>query len=296
YFTNYVGYFLDGKQGKFALMNDEREHVYQIARGLRPGKHELLLFKRQDSCHSFTFTGFLTEEDSKVYPCEPLPSRKIEFYGDSVTCGEVSEAISCVGKPDPENHDGLYSNSYYSYSWMTARKLNAEAHIIGQGGAALLDKLGWFHYPDFIGMESIYDKIQYNPELGETKQWDFKQWIPHVVVIAIGQNDANPVNFMEEDYDGPAAATWKRRYADFLRKLMSLYPSAHIVCTTTILNHSVEWDHAIDEVCQSMASKKVHHFLYSNNGCGTPGHIRIPEADKMAEELSAFINTLGVEW
>lgn len=39
----------------------------------------------------------------------------------------------------------------------------------------------------------------------------------------------------------------------------------------------------------------VHHFLYSNNGRGTPGHIRRPEAEKMAEELSAYIESLGEE-
>ena len=31
----------------------------------------------------------------------------------------------------------------------------------------------------------------------------------------------------------------------------------------------------------------------SNNGKGTPGHIRIPEAEQMSDELVAFINRLG---
>ena len=46
----------------------------------------------------------------------------MEVFGDSVSCGEVSEALKYVGKPDPE-HDGEYSNSWYSYAWITARKL-----------------------------------------------------------------------------------------------------------------------------------------------------------------------------
>ena len=44
-----------------------------------------------------------------------------------------------------------------------------------------------------------------------------------------------------------------------------------------------------------MKDKHVHHFLYINNGSGTHGHIRIPEAEKMAEELSGFIESLGEE-
>lgn len=33
--------------------------------------------------------------------------------------------------------------------------------------------------------------------------------------------------------------------------------------------------------------------MYTNNGCGTKGHIRIPEADKMSNELAGFIGSLG---
>ena len=60
-----------------------------------------------------------------------------------------------------------------------------------------------------------------------------------------------------------------------------------------ILNHNANWDRAIATVCQKLGDAKIHHFLYSNNGRGTPGHIRRPEAERMAEELSAFVETLG---
>ena len=67
-----------------------------------------------------------------------MPERKIEVYGDSVYAGEVSEAVEYTGKEDPE-YNGEYSNSWYSYAWMTARKLNAQIHDIAQGGIALKD-------------------------------------------------------------------------------------------------------------------------------------------------------------
>ena len=51
-----------------------------------------------------------------------------------------------TGKTDPE-HQGGYSNSWYSYAWMTARMLNAQIHDIAQGGIALMDGQGWFHEP-----------------------------------------------------------------------------------------------------------------------------------------------------
>lgn len=216
----------------------------------------------------------------------------MEVFGDSVSCGEVSEAVAYVGKEDPK-HDGEYSNSWYSYAWIAARKLGAQLHLTAQGGAALLDGTGWFCGPDFVGMESIYDKLQYNPQLGAVKKWDFESWKPHVAVVAIGQNDANPEDYVAKDYHGEKAENWRNRYRAFVERLMALYPKASFVLTTTILCHDSAWDLAIGQVCREVGSERVHHFLYEGNGCGTPGHVRIPEAEKMAEELAAYVTSLG---
>lgn len=232
--------------------------------------------------------------DGELLAPPPVPKRKIEVYGDSVSAGEVSEALDFVGKEDPE-HNGEYSNSWYSYAWLAARKLGAQIHDIAQGGIALMNNTGWFCEPDYIGMECVYDKISYHPDLGEIKKWDFKRYTPHVVILAIGQNDSHPVDFMKENPRGDMAEKWRRHYQDFVLKLRSVYPMAAIILTTTVLNHAKEWDDAIEEVCFSLGDKKVHHFLYRDNGCKTPGHIRIPEAEQMAEELSAYIESLGDE-
>ncbi|MCH5262788.1 MAG: electron transporter RnfD [Lachnospiraceae bacterium] len=293
YWSSYLGFFIDGEQKCVKLSDTGRETVL-LADGLTDAEHELMLFKRMDSCHTFTFYGFEVDDSAVLREVEPKPERRIEVYGDSVSAGEVSEAVDCVGQPDPE-HDGEYSNSYYSYTWMTARNLNAEIHDIAQGGAALLDGTGWFAGPDFVGMESIYDKIQYYPEPEKPSKWDFQLYRPHVVIVAIGQNDANPDNYMAEDYEGEKAQHWRKSYRDFIAKLRVIYPKATIILATTILEHDANWDKAIDEVCRELADERIHHFLYSNNGAGTPGHIRIPEAEKMSEELTAFIESLGEE-
>lgn len=294
YASNYLGYVLDGEQRKFLLAQDGKRHRYDLGKRLPEKEHELLLFKRMDACHFFTFHGFELE-DGELLPPPEKPARRIEVFGDSVSCGEVSEALDYVGKEDPV-HDGEFSNSWFSYSWMTARLLDAELHITAQGGAALLNGTGWFRGPDYIGMESIYDKMEYHPDICPVKSWDFGSWQPHVAVIAIGQNDANPEDYMAADLSGEKAENWKAHYQKWLERLMELYPGAHFVLTTTILNHSAAWDEAIDQVCSRIGSPRVHHFLYTRNGCGTPGHIRIPEAAGMAEELSAFLRSLGDIW
>lgn len=300
YWDNYLGYFIDGSQ-EVVELPESGKVTLTLADHMENKQHELMLFKRMDSCHTFTFYGFEVDDDAVLSPVESKPYRRIEVFGDSVSAGEVSEAIDYVGQADPEHH-GQYSNSWYSYTWMTARKLGAEIHDVAQGGIPLLTGTGWFSDPHFIGMEDVYDKIEYNPDLGEAKEWDFKNYTPHVVIVGIGQNDNHPDDYMAADYNCEKAVHWRAEYKKFIEKLHDIYPKAQIICATTILRHDASWDQAIDDVCKELqkqcgnqANAWVHHFLYTNNGDGTDGHIRIPEAEKMSDELTTFIQSLGDE-
>ena len=291
-YHNYLGVVIDGAvQEKIEIPQHGVELTLTAAEGLADAEHEIVLYKCQDASHYFDFLGLYIEETAVLLPPPARPARRIECYGDSVSAGEVSEAVDYIGRPDPEGHDGVYSNSWYSYAFFTARRLNAELHDIAQGGIALFDGTGYFHGPDYVGMESVWDRLRYCDYLGETTPWDFSRYTPHVVIIAIGQNDANPENYMGRDAE--KSARWKQHYKDFIRKLRAKYPDALFVLTTTILCHDAAWDDAIDEAAQELADPKVVHFLYSANGCGTPGHIRKPEAEKMAEELAAFLESFG---
>ncbi len=293
--ASYMGYILDGVQEKFELTGWGRQE-YVLGEALSDTEHELMLFKRMDSCHTVQFHGFYLNEGARVLTLDPLPERRIEVYGDSVSAGEVSEAVGFEGQPDPP-HKGEFSNSWYSYSWTLARKLNAQLHDIAQGGICLLDDAGWFAGPEACkGMLSVYDKIQYHPDMGVQKRWDFKKYTPDIVIVAIGQNDKDPYDYMKADYNSEQSLYWRLAYKDFIRKLRKRYPEAHIILSTTILNHEAVWDDAIDDVCSQLKKEddRIYHFLYSSNGCGTHGHIRISEAEKMAEEMKDFIDSLEI--
>lgn len=291
YWTSCMGWILDGKQYRGDLA-DEGDTVLTLGENLGEGEHELCLFKRMDSCHMALFHGFILSEDGKLLTPSPLPDRRIEVFGDSVSAGEVSEAVDYCGQPDPE-HNGEYSNSYYSYAWITARKLGAQLHDIAQGGIALLDHTGYFNEPDARGMEWMYDKIQYQPSLCQPKTWDFSKYTPQVVILAFGQNDNHPVDYMALDYDSESSKRWRAAYGRFLDDLRRVYPQAHMICKTTILEHDKSWDRAIRQVVEDKADEHIHYFAYSNNSVGTKGHIRRPEAEKMAEELSSYIEQLN---
>lgn len=307
YWNNFIGVICDGKHSQICVYDQEKESTddeemsYVLAENLNEDEHEIILFKRQDACHVFRFLSFEIEAENGspwILGDLHLPNRRIEVYGDSVSAGEVSEAVEFVGKEDPDWQQGEFSNSYYSYSWILARKLNAQLHDIAQGGMALLNDTGWFQVKDwsdeyYMGMEYAYDKLNYNPAFGQINRWDFKKYIPHIVIIAIGQNDSNPEDYMKEDYNCEKAINWRDKYQNFVTTIRSKYPKAHIILTTTILNHHENWDKSIEEVTRKINDEKVHHFMYSKNGKGTPGHIRISEAEMMADEIYEYINSLG---
>lgn len=293
FWGNYMGVLVDGIQSCICLTengNEDNTEVrsFLLAKNLPQGEHTVTLFKRQDSCHKVYFCGFELPEGAEVLEPLPLPARKMEVYGDSVSAGEVSEAVEYTGKADPE-HNGEYSNVWYSYAWTAARKLNAQLHDIAQGGISLLDGTGYFNAPGLTGMENCWDKLQYNPALGEVTGWDFSRYTPDIVVIAIGQNDNNPEDIMKNDYHGAKADNWRAQYKKLVGHIRGKYPQALIVLATTILCHDKGWDDAIGEVCREIGDEKIVQFRYKRNGCGTPGHIRIGEAEEMAQELAAFI-------
>lgn len=178
---------------------------------------------------------------------------------------------------------------------MTARMLNAQIHDIAQGGIALMDGQGWFHEPEQIGMESAWNKIRFNKTFGELTEWDFNQYTPQVVVVAIGQNDNHPFDYMSEDYMCEKAILWREHYTEFLKKLRQVYPKASVICCTTLLEHDSSWDKAIDDVVVSMGDRKISHCIFKRNGAATPGHLRIPETYEMARELADYIENLGIE-
>ena len=291
-YHNYLGIVVDGVlQEKIEITEHGTKLSIPVTDTLTDSEHEIILYKCQDAAHYFDFLGLSIPESARMLPAPARPSRRMECYGDSVSAGEVSEAIDFIGKPDPENHEGIYSNSWHSYAFITARKLHAELHDIAQGGIALFDGTGYFHGPDYVGLETTWDKLRYCDYFGELTPWDFSLYTPHVVLVAIGQNDANPENYMGKD--AQKSALWKAHYRTLIEKLRGKYPNALIILATTILCHDKAWDDAIDEVAKEMNDPKIVHFLYSNNGSGTPGHIRKPEAEKMAEELTAYIESFG---
>lgn len=292
-----VGVTVDGIQYKYDL-KDSGEEIY-IELPVRDERevHTLTVFKRQAAAHYIRFCGIETEEGAKVTKPQKNYALNIEVFGDSVSAGELCEAVYYEGSCDyPEfKSAGIYDNSYFAYPFILGRKLNARVFDNAQGGIALLDKTGYFCGPEtegLVGLETTYNKMSYVKYSREGySDWDFSCFTPDLIIMAVGQNDHNPnpevidsVDYMER---------WKSKYKDIVNDLRNRYGKpVRVLMILTLLMHDPKWDKILDDIEREMGDKDIRHFTFTRCGKATPGHPRITEQFEMATELEAYIK----EW
>lgn len=276
---------VDGIQQTIELRDYGEDVMYVLAEGLEDKPHTLRLVKKMAAAYYAEFVGIVVDKDAQLSNPQKKYDYKIEVYGDSVSAGEVTEAIFYEGQSDPPHHS-QYDNATFSYPYKLAQRLNAQLHDCAQGGIAILDGTGYFCSDQLTGMLSCYDKIQYSP-YRPTKPWDFSRYTPDCVIIALGQNDHNPEP--ERIKTPEYRRFWKDSYKSMLCDLMGKYPEAKFVLILTILGHDPTWDDALDEITQEVGSDRVTHFRFRRTGCGTCGHPRATEQEEMAEELYRYL-------
>lgn len=286
YNKNFLGCIIDGKETRIEIADNNGQELITLAENLPDTEHEIKLVKVQAACNYLDFYGFAINNNGEVLPAKALPEFKIEVYGDSVCAGEVCDAVDFVASTDPEDHDGIYDNVLHAFPWLLAEKMNAALHDIAQGGIAVLDGTGYFNAPDYIGMETVYDKLCYMPQAydGMTK-WNFSEYTPDWVIFEVGQNDHFVCGDTAPIDDVKYRTKWKKAYKKIIKSLRKKYPDARITLLLTVLNHAETWDNALDEITEELNDDKISHFMFKRTGSATPGHPRIPEHREMADEL-----------
>ena len=289
-----LGFLLDdGKPQKLALSPENGIVQTVTVAAESDGLHSIRIWKREDGSHSFTLRGIKTEDGAALSKL-PLPGRRLEAFGDSVTSGCWVELTERVGNSDYPDYTTAYDNAWYGFAMQTARLLNAQIHLTAQGGIALLDGTGYYEY-GAVGMESAYTKLCYQPASGRLSEWDFSRYLPDTVIFAVGQNDQHVGDRDNVIPDAEREAHWLGVYCGIIRDLMQKYPSADFILTLTVLMHDAYWEDLLDKAAAMLDSPRVHRFRFTRTGKATPGHPRIPEQCEMACELTEFILSLDAE-
>jgi lysophospholipase L1-like esterase len=221
--ANYYTVLLDGQVAEVVKCRPGT-HVYQVGGLLKDTIHEISLFKRTESfVGKSAFSGFVLGKNGRLVPPAPRSIRKIEFIGDSYTCG-YGNALSIPAPPEGNPSTGFSSaneDNYLAWGNMVAQKLNAQYMCTAYSGRGMYRNFEG----DTIGtLPQIYDRIFPDEEL---PRWNFNWYVPDLVIIHLGTND-----FYQEVTGNSIldSARFVHSYSAFIKRVRTLYPEAKIVC------------------------------------------------------------------
>lgn len=282
----YIDVFVDGDDNPSSLIKldhgDEPSEV-PVVSGLPEGTHVVTLYKRSESNYGdWYFYGMRIQGHAQKKYLPAAPKRKIEFVGNSITCGFD------VLIPDREMEtDAVYESAYYSYAGQTAKSLNAEYRsICSSGRGVYLNCDGSKTLP----LPAVYDKLGTDGILNG--KWDHGKWHPDVVVMSLGTND-----FSSGKID---SAHFVNAAIDFVLHIRSCHPKAKIVILDGPMllgDYMVKCRRFLDVVKKTLekkGEKGLYRFSFEPRVTLTQGvyfHPNKEEAAEDAESLSAWMRS-----
>ncbi|MGB0562340.1 MAG: SGNH/GDSL hydrolase family protein [Spirulinaceae cyanobacterium] len=206
---NYFEVRLDGHRAT-TLKLDPNQTRYDLAADLEPGEHTLTLVKRTEAFFPVvTFRGVELDDGAELLLVGAIPPYRLEFIGDSITCGYGNEARS-----GEEPFSDATENAYQSYAAIAARLLNADGVTICRSGFGLVQNYDRTTEPTML---HLYDRTLYE----DPSPWHFPDPIPDAVLINLGTNDFA--------HAPPERGLFVSAYVALIRTVRSHYPQTPIV-------------------------------------------------------------------
>lgn len=283
--NSYYNVILD-QDSSFILKPDTVLQLFTLAQNLKPGKHTVELFKRTEwDKGKTTFQGFVLDKTAKILPPDAPKTRRIEFYGNSISAGYAVE--DTTGKDNPA---GTNTNNYVSYAALAARHFSADYSCVCKSGIGIM--ISWFPFT----MPEIYDRL--NPD-DPASRWNFSKGQPDVVVINLFQNDSwlvksksHPEFMRVFGTEPPSEEFIITAYQNFVKAIRQHYPQAHIICALgnmDITREGSAWPGYVQKAVNGLQDDKIYtHFMPYKN---SPGHPTVPEQQAMAQSLIQFIES-----
>ncbi|HEY8464020.1 MAG TPA: cellulose binding domain-containing protein [Bacillota bacterium] len=247
-----------------------------LATGLAPGTHTVELVKRTEAwVGEVQFLGFSIENGKLLTP--PAASAcRIEFIGDSITCGYGNEGTSQY-----QNFTTKNENAYLAYGSIAARELGADQITVAWSGKGVVRNYGGDTNET---LPELYSRIlPYNTSL----TWDSSQWIPQVVVINLGTNDFSS--------GAPEKNQFVTTYSNFVKKIRSQYSQAHIYCAVgpmlggDNLISARDYINTVVNTLRSAGDAKIHFIEFpmqdGSLGYGEDWHPSVSTHTQMAQQL-----------
>lgn len=268
---NYLEVVVDGKPVR--LQTKSAMDTIVVARHLSNGIHTLLICKNTEA--NIGYLEFAGLRCKQLVKPSPKASRKMEFIGNSITCGTGSDQseVPCGKGVWQDQH-----NAYLSYGPTVARVLNAQWQLSAVSGIGLMHSCCNMN----IVMPPVFDKTDMR---GDSLLWDFKKYQPVVVTVCLGQNDGIQDSLI-----------FCNNYVLFIDQLRAHYPAAQIILLTSPMGDATltavlkNYLSAIKKTANNKGDKNVDIYFFKkryHNGCDS--HPDLAEHKQIAMELKSFI-------
>lgn len=246
-----------------------------LADGLQPGPHTLSLFKRTEAGEGLTTLHSIEfPSGGGLLPWFGTSERRIEFIGNSITCGFGSETADPGAEYRAETE-----NAYHSYASIVARFFGADYTLIAHSGQGVVRNYG------DTATESDYTMIQRfgkTFDSRETPDWDFSRWQPDVVVIGLGTNDFSVGT-------PPSRETFIAGYRRLVAAVRKAYGDIPILCLSSPLANDDLLHDCVREAVRTSGDARLYFVpilpsildFRSDVGAGHPnysGHRKIAMA------------------
>lgn len=218
--------------------NAERDSVVNIAAALPKGEHQVkLMYVIEGLFRTPEFRGFVLDKGCSLVTSPDLPERKIEFIGNSITCGYGVESIEMTDPFEDETE-----NHWLTYANIVSDSLNAQHTSISRSGIGVYRN---YDGPKAGSAENMPWQYEYTLFNKHDEKWDFSKYQPQLVCINLGTNDLSTNN-----YD---ITLYEKNYRVFLTTVRTKYPNAKIVLITGPMlgeKESTEQRAVLDRICK----------------------------------------------
>ncbi len=173
-----------------------------------------------------------------------LPSRRMLFLGDSITCG-----FGILTEGTGNGFKTAEQDGSQTYAALTAAHFQAQAHFIcisGRGVVRNCDDFQAPRIPDFFEQTTV----------SQPTAWDHAAYQPDVVVVNAGTNDtAGEGNAVDVD-------VFKNGVKTFINRLLSVYPYAKIIWGYGMM--ATDLHEAIRETVESIGNDRVFYLPFQS--------------------------------
>ena len=266
------------------------EETWTVWEGAAP-RTAAVRFVKLSECTQSLMGLRAIETDGTLTPVPPK-ARKIEFIGDSITCGYGVEG------GENQGFQTATENAEKAWAVLTARALDADAMLTCFSGHGLLSGYTEGERNDRELVQPYYEHVGGNAFVlpgGKRLQdipWDFSRFRPDTVVIHLGTNDASWVRGLPE-----RRAAFRQRYRDFLPIVRLHNPDARILCILGTLTGDLNDDmlQAVAEYARSAGDRRIRAFPVplqnqEADGIGTDGHPSPATQRKLADRVVALLH------